>query len=212
MNIIPELGEQIDFIGQFGFAGIFIMFFLENMGIPLPTIAAVLLLATYVNTGKLSFSMAVLFAIFSKFSGSATSYALARTGESFYAKKMEKRDTVLHAQKRLNKWFNQYGAVAILGGQLVGYVRPFTSMIAGFARVRYKAFATWTLIGLTFMTILELKATQIVFYCWEHYPEYQNLLSLILFFISFGFFFYIGYKLIYNIIKRKKREKHEKNK
>ena len=156
--------------------------------------------------------MAILFAVLSKFSGSVTSYILARTGESIYAKRMQKRDTVIHAQKKLQKWFDEYGAVAILGGQLIGYIRPFTAMIAGFAKVRYKTYATWTLIGLIFMSILEMKATQIAFYYWTHYPHLRNLIFLILFFIGFGFFFYIGYKFIYNIVKRKKRKKYEENK
>ncbi|HBG81222.1 TPA: hypothetical protein DDW69_00075 [candidate division CPR2 bacterium] len=199
--------HQINIIEHYGLPAIFLSTTIENLGIPFPTEAAFLVAIGLITSSKLSFLEAWIIINGGMLTGSIISYFLGFYGENFYAERLKKSKRVHKTREVLHKWFEKYGALAILGSKLIGYVRPWSSFVIGIAGVPFGKFLFWTCIGTSIITYIDLLISKQVINIWLMYPEYRQIFSVILFAIVFGFFIYLIASVVVSRIRKYHKRK-----
>ena len=132
----------------YGYLGIFIIIFLES-GILFALPGDSLLFTAGLFASAYSFNLFFLiFIIFvATFFGGAAGYEIG-----FYLEKLKKYSffRLILKQEHINKaheFFAKYGKFAIVFSRFVPIVRTFTPIVAGIARVPYKFFTKYSLVG-----------------------------------------------------------------
>jgi membrane-associated protein len=135
-------------ITTYGYLGIFIIVFLES-GILFALPGDSLLFTAGLFASVYSFNLFFLIMLISvaTFFGGAVGYEIG-----VYLEKLKKFSffKVILKQEHIDKahkFFNKYGKVAIVFSRFVPIVRTFTPIVAGIARVPYKFFTKYSLIG-----------------------------------------------------------------
>ncbi|MGE5404937.1 MAG: DedA family protein, partial [Candidatus Saccharibacteria bacterium] len=47
----------------------------------------------------------------------------------------------------LTEWYDKHGSVTVFVARFIGYIRPWSSLVAGFAEIDFKSFVFWTFAG-----------------------------------------------------------------
>ena len=156
------LHEIVDFIvntvDSLGYAGIFIMMFLESSFFPFPSEVAMIPAGLLAAQGKMNLVLAIMIGILGSLAGALFNYFLAvKFGRGFLIKYGKyffiKEETITKTEK----FFNDHGAISTFSGRLVPAVRQYISFPAGLARMDLKKFSLYTTLGAgTWVTILAL--------------------------------------------------------
>jgi membrane protein DedA with SNARE-associated domain len=164
------------FLHHVGLPGIGLVVFLENLGIPLPTEAAYLVAQTLLYRGEASL-FAVLFALQAgHFFGSWLSYEVGvRFRESRAVREVEPQ--ISEIQKKLGMWLEKYGLLAVFFSRLVGYVRPWSSYIAGLIELPRRPFLAYSFFGSLVFNLASLAFTREVLHFWDLYPAARLAMS-----------------------------------
>jgi membrane protein DedA with SNARE-associated domain len=96
----------------------------------------------------------------------------------------------------MRRWYGRYGSVTVLATRLIGYVRPWSSLVAGAAEFPFGPFLLWTVVGTMLFVYPTMKLTAVIFLLWRRSPILHLLISLA-FLVSFGAL------VIYGIIRRR---------
>lgn len=164
---------------HYGTIAIALLIALEYLGIPLPTELAYVAGSGFVATGKLQYWQLFAVIMLAHTVGAYAAYALGRR-----ARGLAKRSRRLtNLQKKLEGWYEKYGALTVLGTQLVGHIRPWASYIAGFSRVPLPRFMVFSTLGSALLTFLMLALADTLVALWHHLP----FLRVILFTLFAGF-------------------------
>ncbi len=156
------LHEIVDFIvntvDSLGYAGIFIMMFLESSFFPFPSEVAMIPAGFLAAQGKMNIFLAIFIGIAGSLAGALFNYFLAvkfgrgfliRYGKYFFIKE----ETITKTEK----FFKNHGAISTFTGRLVPAVRQYISFPAGLARMDLKIFSFYTTLGAgIWVTILTL--------------------------------------------------------
>ncbi len=156
------LHEIVDFIvhtvDSLGYAGIFIMMFLESSFFPFPSEVAMIPAGLLAAQGKMSLVLAIMIGIAGSLSGALFNYFLAvKYGRGFLVKYGKyffiKEETIAKTEK----FFKDHGAISTFTGRLIPAVRQYISFPAGLAKMDIKIFSFYTVLGAgTWVTILAL--------------------------------------------------------
>ncbi len=152
-DILGRLSQfSLDLIEQFGYVGIAIVSFLENVFTPIPSEAVMPFAGVLVAQGKMDPIVVWLAAVVGGLAGSLVFYALGywlgtervylfvdRWGKWFF---ISQKDL-----KKAEGWFNRFGQASVFVGRLIPQVRSFISIPAGMTRMPLLSFMMLTTIG-----------------------------------------------------------------
>ncbi len=148
-NIISNLSSlALQVIDKSGYAGLFILSFLENLAIPIPSEIIVPFSAFLATTGRFSFTLVILVATLGNWLGSMTLFSIARFGGRWLLERYG-RYVFIHPEdiKRAEGWFHHNGPATVFWFRLVPVGRAIVSIPAGIAHMHVKRFALYTLAG-----------------------------------------------------------------
>jgi membrane protein DedA with SNARE-associated domain len=135
----------VDFVKMFGYAGIFIMTFLESTFMPIPSEVTMIPAGYLVHQGEMSLFWVLFASITGTICGSVAMYFIAASlGRKFlyaYGKYMFfNRDKMT----KLDSFFASHGEISIFTARLIPGVRHVISFPAGLAHMNLKKFCIYT--------------------------------------------------------------------
>lgn len=177
---------MLHFLHTLGLPGIFLLLFFENMGLPLPTEAAYIVGQALISKGHVSY-----FLIFSVFqaghmAGALSSYAVGRFFRSRKPEGPPEGQGAAQAQDKLDRWFTKYGTLTIFLSRLVGYVRPWSSYLAGAAKTPFWPFLFYTFLGTFVFNAISISVTGTLTEIWHRYPATRVAMSAFFVLSLFG--------------------------
>jgi len=184
-----------------GVSGIFLVMMIENLGIPFPTEVGFLIAQGLITTGHLTYSSAVIIITAGHVVGSLIAYTIGRWGDQKTVHYFARNKRMADVKTRLITWYSKYGGLTVFGSRIFGYVRPWASLVAGFARVPLGPFLLWTSLGSLLFSIVSLSLTNYIVYIWHHYPGLHILMVIIMFCLFFGL---LGFELIRQFVRKNK--------
>ncbi len=146
----------VAFVHQFGYAGIFIMTFIESTFVPVPAELTVVPAGYLVQQGKMAFAPVLLLSIAGAVAGSYANYMLARTlGRGVFIRYGKYFFLTEEKLRNIERFFERYGAISTFTGRLIPGVRHFIAFPAGLAKMPLRPFLIYTTLGSgIWMTVL----------------------------------------------------------
>ena len=144
-NIINFIVETV---GSLGYAGIFIMMFLESSFFPFPSEVVMIPAGYLVFKGEMNIYLVILFGILGSLFGALFNYYLAikfgrkvliKYGKYFFIKE----ETII----KMEKFFKSHGHISTFSGRLIPGVRQYISFPAGLAKMNLLVFCIYTSLG-----------------------------------------------------------------
>lgn len=146
------LGEIVDLVvglvEQWGYAGIFIMMFLESTFFPFPSEVAMIPAGYLAFQGKMNIWLAILAGTSGSLAGALFNYYLAVSlGRKLLVKYGRyvfiKEETIA----KLEKFFTDHGHISTFTGRLIPGIRQLISLPAGLSRMNVAEFSIYTTLG-----------------------------------------------------------------
>lgn len=143
----------VDTIGALGYIGIFLLMFLESSFFPFPSEVVMIPAGYLAFKGDMNLLLVLLFGILGSLGGAWFNYFLAlKFGRKFLLK--------IISQQKVDKFelfFKHHGEISTFTGRLIPGIRQYISFPAGLAKMNYKKFTIYTILGATiWVTILTL--------------------------------------------------------
>jgi Uncharacterized membrane-associated protein len=177
-------------VGLLTWAGIFVTMILENFGVPFPTEASYILAAELVKRGA-SYALLLSLLTGGHLTGCMLAYGLGRWGEERLTRRWRDNPKFMKVSESIHGWYARYGNITIFATRFVGYVRPWSSIVAGFAGIRWQPFLYWTFIGTLLFNIGMLEFTIYLLDWWHRFGFLFRCIAVILFLLSFSVIFLI---------------------
>lgn len=187
------------FFRMLGLGGVFLSMLIENIGVPLPTEIGYLIGQELVNLGKYHYWLILAVTTGGHVLGSLASYGFGRRGDFVLSRRIRESNKIVRVHEKLAKWYQKYGDLTIFISRFIGYVRPWSSYIAGFAGVRFWPFFIYTLIGSLIFNIFNLYFANIFILIWRKYTIFH---LAIIWSIGLIFFALVIYELL-KLFKKK---------
>ncbi|PIT97101.1 hypothetical protein COT77_03230 [Candidatus Berkelbacteria bacterium CG10_big_fil_rev_8_21_14_0_10_41_12] len=176
-------------LNQYGWTGIFLLMFAENIGLPVPTEFGFIAGQSMVSLEQASYIEIFLIILSGKTIGSIISYFVGKYfAQDFIIKSRSKR--LRKAQEIFAKWMKKYGSAAVFFSRLVGYVRPWASYLAGIGEIGFIPFLIYNILGSAVIIVATMLVLGSAVSLWQLYPVFRPV-AVVLFFIFF-FGFWIG--------------------
>ncbi|PLY04343.1 MAG: DedA family protein [Arcobacter sp.] len=173
----------VDFIvqtvGDLGYAGIFIMMFLESTFFPFPSEVVMIPAGYLVYKGEMNMLVVLLCGITGSLAGALFNYYLAiyvgrsiliRYGRYFFIKE----STIIKAEN----FFAKHGHISTFSGRLIPAVRQLISFPAGLARMNLLSFTIYTTLGATIWVVI---LTLLGYYIGDNEALVKDYLSTIIY-------------------------------
>lgn len=177
-----------DFLGQFGIWGILLLMFLENIGLPLPTELGFILGQGLVTSGKFSYAEIFVVILIGKTTGSIISFFVGKYFSNFVD--LNKSSKRREAKKIFDDWMKKYGNWAVFISRVIGYIRPWSSYIAGFSKMKFWHFIFYNILGSAIIILLTMLVLGSAVEIWQRYEFFRPI--AIALFLVFFFGFWIG--------------------
>jgi len=171
------------------YAGIFFSMLIENMGVPFPVEASYLLAAALIKQGH-SYALMLILLTGGHLAGSMLAYGLGRWGKDRLINRWSHKPGFMKVNDSIHKWYDRYGSITIFATRFIGYVRPWSSLVAGYARIRWQPFLGWTFIGTLLFNIIVLQFTIYFLQWWTRFGSFFRYASIALFLLSFSAIFW----------------------
>lgn len=138
----------VDTVGSLGYAGIFIMMFLESSFFPFPSEVVMVPAGYLAYKGEMNLFLAIFFGILGSLAGALLNYFLAvKFGRAFLIKYGKyffiKEETI----DKMEEFFKSHGHISTFSGRLIPAVRQYISFPAGLARMNLLVFSIYTTLG-----------------------------------------------------------------
>ena len=139
--------EQL--LHQYGYAAIFIVIALENVGLPVPGETILVTSAIFAaETHELNVFGIVGIAIAACIAGSIGGFAIGRYGEQHFLHTWGPKVHLKERDLRLGQYlFRRYGAAVVLVARYVAILRSLASLLAGANRMDSHRFVIFTSLG-----------------------------------------------------------------
>lgn len=181
---------------ELGSFGVFLSMFIENIGIPLPTEIGYLLGQELIITKQHSWLFIVFILTIGHTAGALLSYSIGRWGNDVVSHKIQGNKKIIEVHDKLNAWYKKYGNTTVFITRFVGYVRPWSSYVAGFAGIDFWSFLVWTFVGSLIFNVMSLYFTKIFILIWRRYEILHLTILLVGFIFFFGFLIYEAVKFL----------------
>lgn len=170
-------------------AGIFFSMLIENIGVPFPVEASYILAAALVKQGC-SYALMLALLTGGHLAGSFMAYGIGRWGEERLIKRFKNKPRFIETSNSIQKWYARYGNITILAARFIGYVRPWSSLVAGFAQTGWKPFLFWTTVGTLLFNVIVLELTLRFLQLWIRFGPLFRYIAIALFLLSFSVIFW----------------------
>ena len=191
------------FFRSLGISGVFLSKFIENIGIPLPTEIGYLVGQELVNLGKYHYWLILLVTTGGHVLGSLVSYGLGRWGDMSISRRIRQSGKIVKVHLKLAKWYKKYGNLTIFLTRFIGYVRPWSSYVAGFAGVKFWPFFLLTLIGSLIFNIFNLYFANVFILIWRKFAPFHFFIVTL---VGLTFFAFIIYSLVKSLWGSKEKK------
>lgn len=183
----------INIISQTGYFGIFSLMTIESALIPIPSEVTMPFSGFLVSTGKLTLIGVTLAGGLGNLFGSILAYALGYWGEEvFVLKFIKKYGKYLliseHEYEKSKRWFDKYGQIIVFISRLLPGIRTYISLPAGVAKMNFKKFCFFTLLGSLIWSFLLALIGVKLGENWETIGTYFHRLDAV---IGIGILFFI---------------------
>ncbi len=170
----------IDYIALFGYWGIMIGMALESACIPVPSELIFGFAGYLVYLGRLDFTWSVIAGVVGGLIGSVIAYQVGYYGGRPFVSKYGRY--VLLSEKHVDmaqKWFDRYGLKATFFSRLLPVIRTFISLPAGFAKVDFRKFVVYTLLGSIPWTVCLIYIGNLLGENWQELNAIGHKVSLV---------------------------------
>ena len=138
----------VETVGSLGYAGIFIMMFLESSFFPFPSEVVMIPAGYLAYKGEMNMYLVILFGILGSLAGALFNYYIAvKFGRRFLIKYGKyffiSEETIV----RMEVFFKNHGHISTFSGRLIPVVRQYISLPAGLARMNLFIFSLYTSLG-----------------------------------------------------------------
>ncbi len=146
---MQEIVNQIvDIVGSLGYAGIFIMMFLESSFFPFPSEVVMIPAGYLAFKGEMNIYIAVSAGILGSVAGALFNYYLAmKFGRNFLLKYGKYFFLKEDSLDKLEKFFDKHGEISTFNGRLIPGIRQYISLPAGLSRMSVWKFSLFTALG-----------------------------------------------------------------
>lgn len=183
---------------NYGLVAGFILLVLENVGVPFPTAVVYLYGIDQIQTNGYSYWYLIFLFSFAHVLGSLLAYYLGLAGNVFVSKKISSNSKITKTKKKIETWYNKYGSISSFFVRFIGYVRPWSSFIAGFGKERFWPFLIWTILGAIIFNSYMMLFSEWLIFIWQNYYWTR-------FIIIAGFAFsLVGFWFVYPLFNKKK--------
>ena len=147
-KVIEDLSQSL---GSWTYLLVGTLAFLETgafVGLVAPGEFTVLLGGAVASQGDISLPLIIAVTWLSAFAGDSVSFMLgAHLGREFLVRHGRRVGITPERLKQVETYFSRYGGRTILIGRFIGLVRALAPFIAGSSRLRYRAFAPYSILG-----------------------------------------------------------------
>lgn len=194
--MINLLGSIFHFVSLYGMVGVFLIMILENIGLPIPTEIGFLVAQELVNKNIVNFYLAVTIITLGHQVGSLISYWLGISGRHWIVNKLRHNQRLIKTEQKVTYWYQKYGIATVLLGRWIGYIRPWSSFLAGVGGFPFWPFFILTLIGSFLWNFVQMLFSKILILFWQRYGQLHLVIGIILFLAFFGVIIYefLGFK------------------
>jgi len=184
----------VDTIGSLGYVGIFLLMFLESSFFPFPSEVVMIPAGYLAYKGEMNLGLVLFFGISGSLAGAWFNYFLAhKFGRGFLFKIISQEKVT-----KLEEFFDKHGHISTFTGRLIPGIRQYISFPAGLAKMDYKEFTIYTILGAGIWVII---LTMLGYFIGQN----QELIHKYLKEITIATIIFIGILIIWYI-------KNEKNK
>lgn len=184
---------------SYGLVAGYILLVLENMGMPLPSEIVYLYGIDQVKKGSFSFWYLVFLFSSAHMIGSVLAYYLGLVGNSFASKKLSSDNKIALTKKKVEAWYKSYGSISSFFVRFIGYVRPWSSFIAGFGKEKFGPFIVWSTLGTVLFNIIVMYFSEWLVNFWHNYQWSRTI-------IIAGFaFFFVGIWFLFPYLNKRNK-------
>ena len=142
------VNQIVDIVGSLGYAGIFIMMFLESSFFPFPSEVVMIPAGYLAFKGEMNIYIAVLSGILGSVAGALFNYYLAmKFGRGFLLKYGKYFFLKEDSLDKLERFFEKHGEISTFNGRLIPGIRQYISLPAGLSRMNVIKFSLFTALG-----------------------------------------------------------------
>jgi len=175
---------------HYGLAGISASMFIENIGIPFPIEVGYLAAVSIIAEQEHGTAVVLSALTFGHLAGATTAYLIGRRGDAWLRRRFSGRTRFAEAQQRLVRWYDRYGSLTIFATRFIGYVRPWSSFVAGFAGFPLAPFALLTALGSLIFNLIALSLSRLLLAFWRKYTGCHLLIAVVITASFLGMFFW----------------------
>lgn len=201
---------MLSFVNNFGYFGIFLLIFIENVFPPIPSEAVLLFGGALTATTAMNVPWTIIAATAGSLLGAIVLYALGRIFQAERLKKLfaGKFGKITHLRpdhvEKAEQWFLRYQGKAVLICRCIPIVRSLISVPAGFAKMKLPQFLLLTALGSAVWNTVLVCVGAGLGSAWEkampYFDQYTHIvIILFIILILAGGVFYV-------LHKRKKRK------
>lgn len=187
----------VNLVHKLGYAGIFLMTFVESTFVPLPAEITLIPAGYLASKGKFDFLTVFIISIIGTVSGALLNYLIAyRYGRTLLAKY---GPYVLLTEDKLSKieyYFQRHGAFSTFIGRLLPGIRHYISFPAGLAKMNLPQFIFYTSLGGGIWMLCLLTIGYVIGHNQEKSNLYATYATIAILVLSLGLtYFYVKYQL-----------------
>lgn len=195
------------FFKSLGLLGAFLSMFIENVGVPLPTEIGYLIGQNMIVQGVHSYFFILFVLTAGHLAGALVSYGVGRWGGEMVMTKLKGNKKINEVHVKLEKWYKKYGSLTVFLTRFVGYVRPWSSLVAGFAEVPFWPFLLWTTLGTIIFNIMTLYFSGVILLVWRRFAFFHFWIILI---VAVSFLAVFIYGIVVSLLPDKKEKERRK--
>lgn len=141
-------GWALEIIGKAGYAGIFLLSFLESAAIPIPSEVVIPFSGFLAVSGEFNIWGVVIVATIANLAGSLVLFLIGKSGGRRILEHYGKYVLIQkHDLEKGDKWFAEYGNKTIFWSRMLPIVRTFISLPAGVSEMNLSKFCLLTFLG-----------------------------------------------------------------
>lgn len=183
----------VETVGSLGYAGIFIMMFLESTVFPIPSEVVMIPAGYLAYKGEMNIYIVIILGSLGSLCGALFNYYFALKFGRRFLMKYGKYFFVSHESiEKTEVFFKDHGHISTFSGRLIPGLRHYISLPAGLAKMNLFVFCLYTTLGATIWVII---LTILGYYIGDNeelVKEYLRylIIGLLVFLTLLGFWYY----------------------